>query len=228
MSPVVLQSIGAAVGALVLALLGYLTASVQAHTRELAAQQAAAIAKEQAAAARGRRATDAGGGATPTRAAPLWNQLNDPLSQGGLPLQRYNECGEECCAEVIWAQHGVEISADALRSQLRGPAGSALTTATDLVRILARNNVQATAVDDAADVVAAALQLATSEGRMAIALGRWVSPTILHWVLVTRADAAGCGYNDPWGGLRHAVDWTAFRARYAGTLVLIQRTPDAP
>jgi hypothetical protein len=79
----------------------------------------------------------AGGGAmVPMRnvTLPVWDQLNDPLPDGSLPAQRFNECGEECVAEVIEWVHGVEIGADALRFLLRGPGGSAITDAWALAK----------------------------------------------------------------------------------------------
>jgi hypothetical protein len=227
MSTETLQAIGGALGVLIIAMLGYLTASVQAHTREIAANRAAAAARPAQPPPRSPRATDLMGAGAVARAAPLWNQLNDPLSTGVLPAQRFQECGEECVAEVIYQQHGVEVSADALRAQLRGPQGQAITSGQDLVKLLARNNVGADLRTWPAAEAPVHIRESAAAGRAVIVLGRWISPTVLHWVLVTTADATGIGYNDPWGGLRQTATWAAFGDRYGGQLVTITRTPDA-
>lgn len=210
-----------------IAALGYLAAQLNAHTRALTESNTALLSVAAAQRPRGARATDQNGGGATARPYPVWNQLDDPLPTGTLPSLGYEECGEECCAMVIAAQHGVEVEADALRAQLGGPGGQALTSAGDLVKILGRNNVAAVAISPAVDDLAAVVQAAIGDGRAAVVLGHWLAPGVLHWVLVTRADAAGCGYNDPWGGRRVVRDWADFRALYAGSVVEVTRRPDA-
>ena len=218
--------IAAAVGLLV-AVCGYLSARVNQNTRSIAEHlpQIAAAAAAGAAQRGGhdRRGSGLAGGGTPY---PLWNQLADPLSTGQLPGWRSEECGEECVAEVLYRTHGVSVNADALRYQLGGPGRRGLTTGEDLVRLLALNNCAARLEETPAAHVAGEIQIATQAGRAAIALGAWVTPGVLHWVLVTRSDEHGCSYNDPWGGVRTGVGWADFRARYAGTLVIVTRAPD--
>jgi hypothetical protein len=225
-SPDVYQPLLAALAALVVAVLAYLTAQIRANTARLDAhaQQIAVALNGHAQASPAERA-GAGGQASP-RAAPLWNQLQDPLPTGALPAWGYEECGEECVAEVLYAQHGVSVAADALRFQLRGPAGRGLTDGADLVRLLALNNVAAVVATPPAAQLAAELQRITAAGRMAIVLGAWVAPGVLHWVLVTRADGQGAGYNDPWGGVRRARTWRELQPLYAGEVVEITRAPD--
>lgn len=220
------QAIGVALGAVLVAAFGYITATLQAHTRALQAQSAQLAARPQQPPPRGPRATDLAGGAASARVAPRWDQLRDPLPDGSWPAQRWNECGEECCAMEISRQHGVPLSADALRALLGGPGRVALTTAQDLVRCLALCNVPAAAESVDAAGVAGRLQAITSTGGTAICLGAWVSPGVQHWILVTRADSQGCGANDPWEGRRRVWSWTAFRDVYAGEFVRSQRAPD--
>jgi hypothetical protein len=209
-----------------LAVLAYWTATLNARTtaldKKVNGTPPAPIAPPVLAAG-GRRQGDS---AAPERPAPLWDQLADPLPNGTLPFWRWEECGEECCAEVIQEQHGVSVIADALRAQLGGPQRRGLTTGADLVRVLALNNVAAAQSGPGAAQVAAALQAITDAGGSAIVLGHWLGPGVLHWVLVTRADAAGCGANDPWGGRRDTWTWPGFQAAYAGDLVHVTRAPD--
>jgi len=227
MSQQVLAAIGAAAGAVILAALAYIAAVIQQHTKALADQATKTAAVLRTTGTRvegGAQAAAAGGGG---RQPPLWNQLADPLPTGALPVWRYEECGEECVAEILYAQHGVEVLADALRAQLGGPGRRGLTTGADLVRLLNRNNVPATFLTPPAGAVAAQVQACTMAGGVVIALGRWISPTVLHWILVTRADNAGCGANDPWGGVRRSWDWADFEAHFGGDLVAVRRKPDA-
>ena len=210
------QLITAAV-ALAVAMLAYLSAVLRG--------QAGAIAQSVHTATRLVSAQAAGGGGRP--AYPVWNQLADPGLGEGLPTGRYEECGEECCSMVIMEQHGVPTSADHLRVLLGGPARGPLTNADDLKRLLGQCNVPAAVELVDADGVDAALARITQAGGSAIALGRWVAPGVLHWILVTRADQSGCGANDPWMGRRRTWTWAAFHAAYAGELVVVTRQPDA-
>jgi hypothetical protein len=234
MNPATLTAVGVALGTVLVAMLAYIAASLQARTAAIHAKAASDAAIAAAVPPRApRRATDPVGGGhdvgadpKPARAFPLWDQLADPLSTGVLAEQRYNECGEECCAEVIYQQHGVEVNADALRAQIHGAGGTGLTTGMDLVKILTRNNVPAVRHPWSLAEARVHLQASSAAGRAVIVLGRWISPTILHWVLVTAADGAGVSYNDPWGGLRIVIDWATFTERYAGELVTVTRAAD--
>jgi hypothetical protein len=127
---------------------------------------------------------------------------------------------------VIYQQHGVEVAADALRAQIHGAQGGALTTGDDLVKILARNNVAAQLRTWPGDQAPAHILESAAAGRAVILLGRWLAPTVLHWVLAVGADNAGITYHDPWGGFRLQVPWATFAERYAGQLVTITRAPD--
>lgn len=226
-NPALLQPLIGAAIIFGVAVLGYLTAMVQAHTRAISANQAALLTT-----LAGRRGAvpavaHVGGSASAGRQAPLWNQLNDPLPTGALPAQRYNECGEECVAMVIYAQHGVSVEADYLRWQLGGPSRSGLTDGADLVTLLARNNVPAQLVTLASAAMALRLQAITESGKSAIVLGDFDAPGILHWILVTRADSRGCGFNDPWGGVRKAATWADLVPHFDGQLVEVVRVGDS-
>jgi hypothetical protein len=157
---------------------------------------------------------------------PLWDQLSDPLPDGTLSAQRADECGEEACAMVIWWVHGVEVSADALRYELRGAIGSALTNAAALVQLLTRNNVMAVQQTPQTGEVEKYLLNVVNAHRLAICLGNWVSPAVPHWVVVTTASANGVTVNDPWGGRRYNIAWPDFKRLYLGSLVDVHSLPD--
>jgi len=202
---------------LAIALMGFLTAFVRQRTNELTAHLQV-ITKQTMPRFRG-----GGGGAV----FPTWNQLTDAGVGGVLPTGRYEECGEECCSMVIMQQHGVQTAADVLRTLLGGPSRGPLTTAADLARLLGMNNVTAAVQPADSAHVAQDLQDVCARGGCAIALGTFVAPGVLHWILVTRADNVGCGANDPWMGRRRIWTWEAFRPLFAGDLVVVTRPPDA-
>src|SRR5260370_16204476 len=73
-------------------------------------------------------------------ALPAWSQ-RAILDDNGTPvLQRYNECGETLVASIVAAVWGVGVSPDAYRGAVKGDAGSALTSAPDLVAVPAYGN----------------------------------------------------------------------------------------
>jgi hypothetical protein len=216
----------AASGALLLAAVAWLTAKVQANTVAVQTHQNVLSALTRKVGTRIEGGAATGAGAVSGRVTPLWNQLNDPGSTGMLPGQRFNDCGEECCAEVIYRCHGVEVQADALRAQLVGFTASGVTDGQALVKLLGRNNVAAAAESVPAAAVATRLQAILAGGGQAIVLGNFVAPTVLHWVLVTRADQKGLGANDPWGGVRRVWTWQEFMVPYAGELVAVTQAPD--
>jgi hypothetical protein len=213
-------------GLFVAALFTWLTAIVNRNTRAIQAHETVVKGLARATGTRVEGGARGGSGAARARGYPLWNQLGDPDPSGVLPVQRWNDCGEECCAELIARQHGVQVEADYLRFLLGGPRRLGQTTAEDLVKILALNNVAAEVQTPPAPALPVALQAATSKGMAVIVLGRWVAPGILHWVLCTRSDPAGMSANDPWGGVRRSWAWSDAERAYAGELVVVTRSPD--
>lgn len=168
----------------------------------------------------------AGGGAAV--GIPSYDQLHDPLPDGSLPAGRFNECGEECCADIIRWVHGVEVSADALRSLLWGPRGHEITDAVDLAAILAHANVASEVGTQDAVAVKKYLLDVVPRSHPVIVLGNWVSPGVPHWVVVYNCSANGVTVNDPWGGRRYNLSWEAFARLYLNSNVTVQRLPDPP
>jgi hypothetical protein len=158
---------------------------------------------------------------------PAYDQLHDPLPDGSLPPLRANECGEECVAEIVYWVHGVEVAADAIRVQARGLAGGALTTAADLVSMLAASNVAARAgIQDVGSIQKFLLDVVAGK-RLVIVLGNWVSAGVPHWVIVYNASSNGVTISDPWGGRRYNIAWPTFTKLYLASTVEIISTPDA-
>lgn len=175
----------------------------------------------------GRRVSDihdrltAGGGASAVSPAvlPVWNQLQDPLPDGRADPQASSDCGWECVAEVVMWALGVPLTAGAVRQLVGGWRRPGWSTAADLVRGLELCNV--TAVSYAFNFPAARLKIDSvcSSGRPVIALGRWVDPSVQHWVAITRSDAGGIAYNDPYGGQRVYRPWEQVASVLGGELV---------
>jgi predicted double-glycine peptidase len=59
------------------------------------------------------------------------------------------------------------------------------------------------------------------------ALGYWVSPGFLHWVLVREADDGHITFNDPWGGHVRVMDKAMAQKLYAGQYVHIDQPVSA-
>ncbi len=166
-----------------------------------------------------------GGGAMPTRVDVYpWRtwpvltpqcQLIQSLPSGAETSTWYNDCGETCCSIVIRACRGVMVPPDVLRNTLLGSASSGLTSAADLVAILASAHVQSHSDSVPQDKVRQELTDSTQDGRPVIALGRWPTPGgVLHWLLVLYVDSQDVvHYINPWGGVRSylsVADWLTY------------------
>lgn len=220
--PAVPGEVQAAFWALVLACLTLLTLYVRGLSIGQS-QHGQALASVQGAIDQVRASLAGAGGPRPL---PVWDQLNDPNPDGTLPAERANECGEECCAMVISFCHGVPVEADYLRFLLGGAKRQPLTTGADLVRILALCNVKAQVLAPSTADLAHEVQRITKGGRVAIALGEWVDPTIQHWVVCVAASLNGWTVADPWGGRKYNAAWPRAQGAYAGQIVEVIQAPD--
>lgn len=165
------------------------------------------------------------GGGSPAQ-LPAYDQLADPNPDGTMPTGRANECGEECAAMVVAWVHGVPMEADYLRYLLGGARRQPLTTGADLVRILALCNVRSSVGSPATGDLAAQVQKINKAGGLAIMLGAWLDPGILHWIVATASSINGCTVTDPWGGRRYNLAWSKAESLYGGTLVEVLSRPD--
>ncbi|HEV2461072.1 MAG TPA: hypothetical protein VGS80_22195 [Ktedonobacterales bacterium] len=141
---------------------------------------------------------------------------------GSAALQRYNECGETLVASVVAAVWGVSASPDAFRAAVHGPAGSALTTAGDLVAMLAYANVLGTAHSGSVGELRLVVEAVTRDDRGVLLLGTWPTPgNALHWLLATGSDAGRLEYLNPWGGVRSWLLWPDVAPLFAGSWVQV-------
>ena len=153
-------------------------------------------------------------------ALPAWSQRAIVDANGAPILQRYNECGETLVASIVAAVWGVGVSPDAYRAAVKGAAGSALTSAPDLVAMLAYGNVLGVARNNGASDVRRVVETATADNRGVLLLGEWPTPGgALHWLLATASAAGRLEYLNPWGGRRSWLAWNQALLLYRGQLV---------
>lgn len=120
----------------------------------------------------------------------------------------------------IYYRTGLELPAGVLRTLIPDKITTGGTTATELVQLMRRFGLRPAYKRVSADAVEDHLQLATTKGIPPIVLGNWVSPVILHWVLVVGVMTTAAVVNDPWGGVRRLIPWDLFLQRYAGDCIL--------
>lgn len=163
--------------------------------------------------------------ARPALWAPRWDQNNDRLPDGSLDRYSSTDCGEECVAEVVYAVRGVPLTAGDVRYLLGGAQRIGTTSGRDLVQALAVCHIPAKSVDLDSTAAQASVLGVFQDGRFSVALGEWVTPGMLHWVLIRRADATGILFNDPWGGRQRSLTWQDFQRLYKGVLVDVMERP---
>lgn len=150
---------------------------------------------------------------------PRWSQLTDRNPDGSLPAQRANDCGEESVAIVYRSTRGVETEADYLRYLIHGPGGAGQTTADDLLTLLRRAWYKPSSYIGQVDQGMVYLKAAIAAQHPVIVLGRWVSPDVLHWVVVAAVGEVHVDYLDPWYGELRTITIADFQAKYAGAMV---------
>ena len=171
-----------------------------------------------------------GGGSTPVAVAPYgplswlprWNQKAGTLPDGKPDPERYNDCGEECCAMVVASVHGVCLEAGMVRQMLGGPERSGLTNGSDMVAALKRCNVLAIAHDNDVSIAWQTVQAGLKSAYPAMVLGQWQPPDALHWVLVSGVYLGGVSITNPWDGVVYPISWETFVKLYRGAVVEVQ------
>jgi len=151
--------------------------------------------------------------------APLWTQQNDPNPDGSQDPYWYEDCGEESVSIVAKSCRGVEVPEGSIRVQMHGVGGRGLSSGDDLVNVLTRWDFAAKRHDLPAATALTYISQAVKQRRPIIALGRWIDPAYLHWVVIVLDGPESITYVDPWFGQLRKVDLAEWETRYAGTLV---------
>lgn len=169
----------------------------------------------------------AGAGPRPL-AAPAWNQLDDVLPDGMQDPFATTDCGEESVAMAIAACGGPPLPAGTLRMLLGGPNRPGLSDARALVYLLGLFGITAHPRQCDADAAWLEWQHSYKAGYLVLALGFWVSPNFLHWVVVRETVEGTCLLNDPWGGLQRTLLKSEAQKLYGGWYVHLDEPVTAP
>ncbi len=161
----------------------------------------------------------------PDLPAPQFGQNVNDNPGGYIDQAHASDCGEQCCAMVLYSTRGVEVPEEVIRAYIQGSPNSAYgnTNAGQLARYLSGPHCHLNAESDprpyphARDTIEAEI----SQGHLVIALGEWISPGYGHWMVFRGYAANGVRYNDPWFGNERGKSWSDFEGQYWGQLVLI-------
>lgn len=220
---VALTAIVVAIGSLGVVTAGQL-AAVQSTWRRLGLHLPARRSTDVAAAPIVGQAVAAGGGPGPRAPVvplpvPAWSQRNDPNPDGSQDPYWYEDCGEQCVSIVTYACRGVEVPQGVVRVQMHGLGGRGLSSGADLARQLERWHFSVIRQQLSAEATLAYLRQAVAARRSPCVLGHWLSPTLLHWVVVVEITPDGVTFQDPWYGTRRGLSLAHWSDLYAGDLV---------
>lgn len=163
--------------------------------------------------------TTTAGATAPALAAPIWNQLDDPLPDGAQDPYRQYDCGEECVAMAVAACGGPTLPAYILRTLLGAVAGTKGTTGQQLVYLLKLLKIPAHVRTCDAQTAFVEWQHSYAARFLIVARGYWVDIGYPHWVLIRRTDEGGITFNDPFGGQERWMSKADAQARYLGDYV---------
>lgn len=152
---------------------------------------------------------------------PAWNQLNDPIANGGADPFASTDCGFECVAMVKYGTdpHRPNWAAGNIREMYRTYDGQGITSGDDLVRVLAKLDVAAHVRNVSAGLAMQEWNRSLADGKPVIILGTW-DGSPLHWILVVGSPpGAQWVVNDPWGGVRKDISDAFVYQHYAGQYV---------
>lgn len=122
---------------------------------------------------------------------------------------------------VVSAYRQLDFAAGSLRQASLIPATEWGSRAAELQRTLAGFKIGSRVVRRGVDIGYAQTRQRARKGLPSIILGRWLTPTVLHWLLVVDGDAYRITVNDPYGGRRYPLLHRDFAAKAEGTIVQI-------
>lgn len=154
---------------------------------------------------------------------PTWNQNNDPDPTQGADPFASTDCGEECCAIVQYGLGQGYVTETQVRERMPDHQGRGETSGTDIANYLSGVGVRAQRLVVAPNNVEATIKASIGTRLPCIVLGRFVSPTVLHWVVAVGYGNDHLLYNDPWDGRMKAMHWLHVIALFAGEIVHVSR-----
>lgn len=120
---------------------------------------------------------------------------------------------------VARACRGVIVAEGDARMQMGGPLRPGLTNGDDLVALLRSWNFTPHLLTGPADAVAALMRPLLAAGHPLICLGEWITPGVLHWVVLTDISPGWFHFADPWHGQRRSLSTEAWSAAWRGVAV---------
>lgn len=172
--------------------------------------------------ARGASLTRAGGGGAspiPADSIPLWSQLHDPNPDGRPDPWSTTDCGWESVCIVARMCRGVVVGEGDARAQLGGAGTIGISSARQLEALLRHWEFSPSVTTPDAAHAGLDVRTALGSGYPVIALGEWVTPGVLHWVVIVGATASSFSYEDPWYGRLEHVDSGEWAQLYRGVLI---------
>lgn len=152
---------------------------------------------------------------------PTWSQNADPMPDGTSDPFAATDCGEECCSIVLYGQMRKYTTAGQIRQQIPGHAQRGETTAADLASYLTSEGLYPLVQQTKADGLKTLLKRSVANDMPCIALGHFLSPNVLHWVVVIGYGDDHCLYVDPWYGRLDAKHWSPFLSLCTGDVVQV-------
>lgn len=156
---------------------------------------------------------------------PTWSQNADPDPSGFADPFAATDCGEECCSIVLFAQMHTYTTAGQVRRAMPGHEKQGETTADDIAHYLEEAGLFPMSLHRNSAQLKSFLKYSLDRDMPSIVLGNFISPTVLHWVVVIGYGDDHCLYIDPWYGRLDAKHWKDFLALAEGDVVL-SRTRD--
>lgn len=151
---------------------------------------------------------------------PTWSQNADPQSDGTQDPFATTMCGEECCSIVQMGQTMEYRTESQVRDAMPGHQGHGETTAADLAGYLESVGLYPLVQQRSAGSLKSFLKYALDRGMPCIVLGHFLSPNVLHWVVVIGYGDDHCLFIDPWYGRLDARHWRPFLGLCEGDVVV--------
>lgn len=120
----------------------------------------------------------------------------------------------------IYYRTGLELPAGVIRTLIPDKGSTGATTGPELVAVMRRFQLTPVHLTPGTNAVRHYIERSVTASVPPIVLGTWVSPKVLHWLLVVDAMQTGMVVNDPWGGRRYFLPWDLALRRYAGSCIV--------
>lgn len=151
---------------------------------------------------------------------PTWSQNADPEPNGQADPFAATDCGEECCSIVLYGQMKAYTTAGQVRRMMQGHSDHGETTSNDIAFFLENAGTYPLTQYKVGADLKAAIKRAVNAGSPVITLGHFLSPNVLHWVVVIGFGNDHVLYIDPWYGRLEARHWLPFLGLCAGQHVV--------